>query len=779
MDNFRRSIKRLVTRLTILALVVVCGAIAIAQANRNNPDNSTSQPDVTQPPTALAGISQLDDPNLTPPLPSLREPQLRQQQAMAAGSPARAVEVIRDDQVRPVQAEIEAYESRFELPNNSLQDSAGPDPLRDPSMSQFSDAPPLEDDGGDALDTPPLRDVAADVPDSGQYADAAPWDGGADLGDQVDVELADGFRQQQPVPPAENRYDGLADPATPADSQPAEPQSEYYDDAMESVAGTQDVSGRFGGGREDGFRANPMRLGGDATLPGPAQPAPLTSEPPGFENTPDGYRDDTPELDDSFAYTGVAGSGDVALVGVGRPGPRELEGTQTPSLSVRKVAPANVRVGQLATFQIKVRNVGQVPADRVLVRDEVPSGTQLVDTNPQATTTAEGAVLWELGTMRPGDEVTVSMQVTPRQEGQIGSVATLTFQASASARAEVTKPLLAIEHSGPRQVLIGQRVNFTIQLSNPGSGPVTGVVLEEDVPAGLSHAKGPQLEYEVGTIPAGRTRRLELSLTADKPGLVENVVVARAEGGLMAEHRLKLEVIAPELAVKVVGPKLRYLERKATFQVAIENPGSAPAKNVELMTRLPRGLRFVSTNNSGRYDRATNTVRWSLDRLPAGQYGEVKFTAVPTTMGDYDIHAEATADMGLRDEKQHRLRVEGLAALLFSVADQTDPIEVGGSTTYEIRVKNQGTKAASNVQFVALLPPGMQAMSGEGASHVRIEGDRVLFAPIEQLPAKGEASYTVRVKGVQAGDQRFRIRMTSDDTSAPVIKEESTRVYAD
>ena len=304
-------------------------------------------------------------------------------------------------------------------------------------------------------------------------------------------------------------------------------------------------------------------------------------------------------------------------------------------------------------------------------------------------------------------------------------------------------------------------------------------MIEEAVPEGLSHAKGPVLEYEVGTIPPAGSRRLELTLTAAKPGRVRNVIRARSASGLVAQHTVELDVIAPDLLVKIDGPTRRYLERKATFTVRIENPGSAPASNVDLVTRLPQGLKFISTNNSGRYDRATHSIRWRLEQLPAHKWGEVQFAAVPEQVGEYNIHAEATASNDLQSEQDHRLNVEGIAALLFGLADQVDPIEVGATTTYEIRVKNQGTKNASNVQFVAQLPQGMQAIGADGPTNHRIQGDQVVFDSIPSLAAKGESSYRIRVKGVAAGDQTFRVRMTSDDIAAPVFKEESTKVYTD
>ena len=102
------------------------------------------------------------------------------------------------------------------------------------------------------------------------------------------------------------------------------------------------------------------------------------------------------------------------------------------------------------------------------------------------------------------------------------------------------------------------------------------------------------------------------------------------------------------------------------------------------------------------------------------------------------------------------MEVVGIAALAFGVADQVDPIEVGGTTTYEIHIKNQGTKDAGNIRFVALVPPGLKAINGSGPTNVHIEGERVFCDPIARLPAKGESTYTIRVQGVEAGDQRFR-----------------------
>ena len=239
------------------------------------------------------------------------------------------------------------------------------------------------------------------------------------------------------------------------------------------------------------------------------------------------------------------------------------------------------------------------------------------------------------------------------------------------------------------------------------------------MPENVKHAAGPALEFEIGTLKAGETRELELVLTAEKAGKVVNVLTARADGNLQVQQQVEFEVIAPALQLSVEGPERRYLERPATYQVIVENPGTAPAHDIELVTKLPKGMQFVRANNMGEYDAATHSVYWSLAELPEGEKGTVELVAMPIEPGQQTLEVEGKAQQGLTDEAKQEVLVEGLAAIMFEVRDVEDPIEVGGETSYEIRVVNQGTKAATNVQVAVTLPPGLEVISasGETAPH--------------------------------------------------------------
>jgi uncharacterized repeat protein (TIGR01451 family) len=472
----------------------------------------------------------------------------------------------------------------------------------------------------------------------------------------------------------------------------------------------------------------------------------------------------------------AAASGNVASA---TPGERQLEGPQQPAIAIEKFAPAEIQVGKPAVFEMLVRNTGQVPAQNVVITDHVPTGTELLEAKPQPQQAADGSLVWSLGTMQPGDEIAIAVQVMPQTEGEIGSTAHVTFAAAATSRSICTRPQLAIEHTAPPKVLIGESLTVGITVSNPGTGPATGVFIEEDVPEGLSHVAGGQLEYEVGTLRPGESKRLELSLKAEKAGLIQNTIHVHGDASLAGQHTVQIEVIAPQLAVEVDGPKRRFLERQATYTLSIANPGTAPAHDVELAAFLPRGMKFVDTDSQGQYDPTQHAVFWSLEELPPAKAGAVKLTTLPIEPGEQRMRIEGRAGLGLAAEGEQVVQVEQSAELVHAVNDVEEVIEVGSETTYEIRVTNTGTKAATNVRIAALLPTEMQALGGEGPTRAEGDAQKVIFEPLARLNPQEEVVYKVQVQGLKPGDHIVRVQLASDEWPTPVTREESTRVYED
>ena len=335
--------------------------------------------------------------------------------------------------------------------------------------------------------------------------------------------------------------------------------------------------------------------------------------------------------------------------------------------------------------------------------------------------------------------------------------------------------------SAPKQVMIGEQLALSIVISNPGTGVATGVMLEDRIPAGLKHPNGDNLEYPVGNLKPGESRKVDLPLTATRPGPINNVLVVRGDGNLQAEDKRAIEIIAPALDVAMEGPKKRYLEREATYQFSVKNPGTAAARQVELVAYLPAGLKFVNANNAGSYDSSSRSVRRRLEELPANEEGSVELVTLPIEAGQQAIRLRGTAQKGLSVEKEQPITVEGIAAVLFNVNTSTNPIQVGGTTKYEVHVSNKGSKASSNVRLVVELPPQLEATSADGPTRAAPpdSAGRVTFDALCGPAPKAEATYAIAVKATKAGDLRARFQLQTDEMQSPITKEEGTQVFGD
>ena len=176
--------------------------------------------------------------------------------------------------------------------------------------------------------------------------------------------------------------------------------------------------------------------------------------------------------------------------GVGQPGEKRLEGPQTPQITIQKSAPPEVQVGRPAVFRVTVRNTGTIPAGNFRISDQVPRGTRLLATTPQASQGSRGELVWSLGSLGPGAEASVEMQLMPTAEGEIGSVATVHFDADATVRTVSTRPRLVVGDHRQRPGAVGRRDRGELRSFEPGHRRGDGRGVGGAVPEGLTHPTG-------------------------------------------------------------------------------------------------------------------------------------------------------------------------------------------------------------------------------------------------------------------------------------------------
>jgi uncharacterized repeat protein (TIGR01451 family) len=462
------------------------------------------------------------------------------------------------------------------------------------------------------------------------------------------------------------------------------------------------------------------------------------------------------------------------------PGVRHLDGSQNPSMEIQKRAPAEVQVGIPSTFTLLVRNVGNATAFDVNVHDAVPKGAKLVRTSPTAQTDPSGKLQWKLGEMKAGSEQVLTVDLVPESEGELGSVASVTFAAQASVRTMSTQPKLVVNQKANATVLGGDDLRITIEVSNTGTGTARGVELEEDVPTNMRHSSGVStLGLTVGDLAPGESERFEIDLMAVSAGKAINKIRAISTNSATFESSATIDIILPKLVLNVEGPRLRYLERQATYRTSVTNSGTAMAKNVELMLYLPRGMEFNSAANEGTYMPDQHAVAWSLSELSAGSSATTEVVLLPVQEGDFVLRLQGLSDGVRADAVDKKVQVEGQSELAFTVEDDNDPIETDGLTTYLIRITNTGTRMDNDVQLVIEMPDGSKSEQVNAPTNHQTSQRTIVFAPIPQMQPKDQQVYRVAVRHAKEGVLVLRAQLKSKNRPVPVVKEESTQVYLD
>ena len=220
---------------------------------------------------------------------------------------------------------------------------------------------------------------------------------------------------------------------------------------------------------------------------------------------------------------------------------------------------------------------------------------------------------WKLGHLDAKGRERMTLRIIPRQSRPFDLAVRWEYKPVASqAMIEVQEPKLALQLEGPREVLYGKKETYRLKLTNLGNGDAENVAIMlmpigggENVPA----------THKIGMLAAGEEKVLDVELTARQAGNLTIQVDARADGGVHAELAEKVLVRRAGLKIDVEGPKVQFVGAAATYAVRVRNPGTAPARNVNLSIVLPAGAKYLSGIEDARLDASGSKLEWTIESL--------------------------------------------------------------------------------------------------------------------------------------------------------------------
>jgi len=441
---------------------------------------------------------------------------------------------------------------------------------------------------------------------------------------------------------------------------------------------------------------------------------------------------------------------------------------------LEKTVPAQVLAGQKFDYSYKVSNLTDYPIQMVILNDRVSPNFSMAEAEPPATEVRSGVATWQLGNLGPKETRTVRVKGASAAEGSISTCGWATYRPLLCEDIKVVKANIQLAKTAPAEVLICDPIPMTLTVKNTGSSALTAVKVSDPLPAGLTSDGKSSLAFDAGNLAPGESKEFKFNAKAARTGEFVNKATASSAQGVTAEASSTTVVREPALTVACTAPEQRYMGRPFDVAFTVTSKGDTACAGTVLEVAVPAGMTAKSAANGGQV--AGNKVTWDLGSLAVNAAKNVSATFVAPNAGSFTFNPTAKCTCGKPVSSSCQTRVVGVPAILLEKADDPDPVSTTGeTTTYTVKITNQGTSDDNNVKMVVTIASELAPVSATGNGS--ISGQTVTFPVVPRLAPKEAVSYKIVAKGVKAGDGRTRFELTSDMLTSPVIAEESTHVY--
>jgi hypothetical protein len=444
--------------------------------------------------------------------------------------------------------------------------------------------------------------------------------------------------------------------------------------------------------------------------------------------------------------------------------------SELPGIRVATFGPSEVMIRQMNEFEIRVENRGAIDAMGVIVRAEIPNWADMKGQNATSGNViaeSQGNVehlVWTIDRLPAGSSEKMFIRLIAARSGSYGLDVNWTMQPQKSvAKIRVHEPRLKLTIEGPDQVVYGKSQTYKVRVLNPGDGTAPNVVFT------LSPNSATPQTQRIGDIPAGKEAQFDVELTAQDLGDLKIHGLASGDLELRSESSKTIRVAAANLEAVLSGPQLKYQHTEAMYSLQLQNNGAATSDKIVATLRLPAGVKYL-----GGIDGAVtegNVLKWKLDSLAPGVMRNYQFQCQMATTGEHEFAFDCVGTAAGSADVSIATRVESIADLVLIVADPPAPAPIGTDVTYEILVRNRGSKEATNVRAVAQFGHGIEPQRIEGQSGEVMPG-QVMFDAIPRIGPGAEIRLRVIAQAEKPGHHRFRAEVHSGDTM--LVAEEAT-----
>lgn len=306
------------------------------------------------------------------------------------------------------------------------------------------------------------------------------------------------------------------------------------------------------------------------------------------------------------------------------------------ALSQQLDTPGPLTPGSDARFRVQVRNL-TVPGG------PAPSGFQVINSlSPGLTLAAAAGADWSCSgstlvsctygvALPPGantSDLVLTAASTASAVGLLGNNASLAVPADsnpANNQANVVvsydQPNLQFSQTGPSSARIGETLQYQLVLRNVGTAASPAVLVEDVLPAeldlvgatGEGCAAGNPVRCQLASLPAGAVRTIVVNARARSAGTAVNSATASdGQRTLTASVSTVIAANDPDVSLRKSGAQRAQPGDTLDYVLGVENLGTTPARQVQVLDLLPAGLSLLSADGAGWTCSAAAPVQCSL-----------------------------------------------------------------------------------------------------------------------------------------------------------------------
>jgi len=382
---------------------------------------------------------------------------------------------------------------------------------------------------------------------------------------------------------------------------------------------------------------------------------------------------------------------------------------------------------QPLTYTLVVTNNGPNPATGIVLNDTLPAGLSGYTVSTSQGQVAQGANAFSvaLGNLAVNAAATITLTVTPTQAGTATDSAGVSgdgadpASANDSASSSVAiRPApadlqVSITLSTPGRATVGEPLTYTVDVTNLGPGPATGVGLADTLPAnaqllayqtnlGTVTQNGNVLNVSGVTLANGTTLVFQVTVRPTAAGAVIDAASASAgtTDPVPGNNRASSSVTAvqPPDHLKLTiaaAPNPATAGQPLTYTLTVTNLGPVVATGVVVGDTLPGNATFgTATTTQGGTTLSGATLTAAIGTLGVGGVATVTITVTPTQAGPLADQAVVSADQpeSVPGDEAAGVQVPvGLAGTLqFGAPTFAGPENAGVATITVTRINGSG-----------------------------------------------------------------------------------------